>query len=64
MKLEISNKFLNGFVSSWEVENLNSQATAALNLVKSGNGAGSDFLGWYDVPVNYDQDGLQCNLGQ
>ena len=56
MKLEISNKFLNGFVSSWEVENLNSQATAALNLVKSGTGAGSDFLGWYDLPVNYDKD--------
>ncbi len=56
MKLQISNKFLKGFVSEWEVENLNSQAIAALNLVKSGEGAGSDFLGWYDLPVNYDKD--------
>ena len=56
MKLQLSNKFLNGFVSEWEVENLSSQATSALNLVKSGEGAGSDFLGWYDLPVNYDKD--------
>ena len=56
MKLEILNKFLSGFVSPWEVEKLNSQATAALNTVKNGTGAGSDFLGWYDLPVNYDKD--------
>ena len=56
MKLKISNKFLSGFVSPWEVEKLNSQATAALNTVKNGTGAGSDFLGWYDLPVNYDKE--------
>ena len=56
MKLKITDKFLKGFVSSWEIENLESQAKSALNLVKEGNGAGSDFLGWYNLPINYDKD--------
>ena len=56
MKLKISDKFLSGFVSSWEVENLATQAKSAFNTVKEGSGAGSDFLGWYDLPVNYDKE--------
>ena len=56
MNLKISDKFLKKFVSSEEVENLTAQAGAALGLVKNKNGAGSDFLGWYDLPVNYDKE--------
>ena len=56
MKLQISDKFLKDFVAPWEVENLELQAKSALSLVKNKNGAGSDFLGWYDLPINYDKD--------
>jgi len=56
MALKISNKFASAFVSAEEVENLSLQAKCALNVVKSRSGAGSDFLGWYDLPVNYDKD--------
>ncbi|MBE6644992.1 MAG: glucose-6-phosphate isomerase [Ruminococcaceae bacterium] len=56
MKLQINDKFLKRFVSSSEVENLELQAKSALNLVKEGGGAGSDFLGWYNLPINYDKD--------
>lgn len=56
MTLQITNKFLNGFVSAEEIENLKDSAKASLNLVKNKNGAGSDFLGWYDLPENYDKE--------
>jgi len=56
MALKISNDFVRDFVSKEEVENLACQAKSALNTVKAKNGAGSDFLGWYDLPVNYDKE--------
>ena len=56
MNLKLSDKFIKGFVSQEEIDNLTNQAKAALNLVKDGTGAGNDFLGWYDLPINYDKD--------
>ena len=56
MALTISENFVKSFVSAEEVENLALQAKSALEVVKSGTGAGSDFLGWYDLPVNYDKE--------
>ena len=56
MALKISNDFVRDFVSKEEVENLACQAKSALNTVKAKNGAGSDFLGWYDLPLNYDKE--------
>ena len=32
------------------------QALAAIRQLKDGSGAGSDFIGWVDLPVNYDKD--------
>ena len=56
MALKLSDNFAKGFINSNEVENLGYQAKHALNLVKEGTGAGNDFLGWYDLPVNYDKE--------
>ncbi len=56
MNLKLSDKFIKGFVSAEEIKNLENQAKSALNLVKEGNGAGNDFLGWYDLPINYDKE--------
>ena len=59
MALKISNEFVKGFVSQEEIESLVNQAKDALNTVKSKSGAGSDFLGWYDLPANYDKEEFQ-----
>ena len=56
MSLKITDNFTKQFIRSEEIENLANQANAALNLVKTGTGAGSDFLGWYDLPENYDKE--------
>lgn len=44
------------FVSDEEMKNMASQIKAAEELLDSKSGAGSDFLGWTDLPVNYDKD--------
>ncbi|MBR5506091.1 MAG: glucose-6-phosphate isomerase [Clostridia bacterium] len=46
---------LKGFVSESEISNMRIQAEAAAELLHSGSGAGNDFLGWLDLPVNYDK---------
>ena len=56
MTLKITDKFIEDFVSAEEIANLAPSAKASLELVKNGNGAGSDFLGWYDLPENYDRE--------
>ena len=61
MTLSISTKFVNDFVSDDEVKSLEKQAILALNTVKSKNGAGADFLGWYDLPEAYDKEEL-CKI--
>ena len=55
MSLKITDKFAKQFVKANELEGLALQAKAALNLVKTGTGAGHDFLGWYDLPTSYDK---------
>ena len=44
------------FVNDHEVENMKKLACDAKELLVSRNGAGNDFLGWIDLPVNYDKE--------
>ena len=32
------------------------KALDAIRMLKDGSGAGSDFIGWVDLPVSYDKD--------
>ena len=44
------------FISGDEVKNMKKQVLDARQLLLSGEGAGNDFLGWIDLPVNYDRE--------
>ncbi len=44
------------FVQAHEVENMKKQVCSAKDLLVSRNGAGNDFLGWIDLPVDYDKE--------
>ncbi|MCD7739315.1 MAG: glucose-6-phosphate isomerase [Lachnospiraceae bacterium] len=44
------------FIADHEVENIKGQAEAAKKLLLSKEGAGNDFLGWIDLPVDYDKE--------
>jgi len=46
---------LQDFVSMAEIANMRTQVEAAAEILHSGKGAGNDFLGWLDLPVNYDK---------
>lgn len=46
----------NPFIKAHEVEYMSKIATDAKELLVSKTGAGNDFLGWLDLPVNYDKE--------
>ncbi len=48
-----------GFVSAEEMENMKANAMCAKDVLMSRSGAGSDFLGWIDLPVEYDKEEFQ-----
>ena len=55
MSLKIIDSFSKNFVSKDAFDSLANEAKSALRVVKEGSGEGSDFLGWYDLPQNYDK---------
>lgn len=46
----------NGFIKEHEVEYMSKITKDAADLLVSRKGAGNDFLGWIDLPVNYDKE--------
>ena len=56
MSVTLHTKYADGFIRSHEIAALQPQVTAAHELLHSGRGLGNDFLGWMDLPVNYDKE--------
>ena len=49
-------KVLEKFVGQHEVDYLQGQVSQADKMLREGTGPGSDFLGWLDLPENYDKE--------
>ncbi len=47
---------LTGFVAPAEMNNMSALVNTVNEVLLSGKGAGNDFLGWLDLPVNYDKE--------
>ena len=56
MSIKFNGKHLNGFVNQAEWGAIWPQVEAAHRLLEDRNGPGNDFLGWVDLPVNYDKE--------
>ena len=56
MAIKLSEKYLSQFVSAHEYENIKPAVRAAHKMIVERNGAGNDFLGWIDLPENYDKE--------
>ncbi len=56
MSIKLVTKYTDKFVGAHEYDACRDQITLAHNLVESRSGAGNDFLGWVDLPVNYDKE--------
>lgn len=54
IKFDYSN--INKFVKEHEISFMKKQAELAKETLLNKTGQGSDFLGWIDLPVNYDKD--------
>lgn len=49
-------KVLGQSVGTHEVDYMQPQVTLADELLRKGTGAGSDYIGWLDLPENYDKE--------
>lgn len=49
-------KVLDQFVGPHELDYMQAQVTLADSMLRQGTGPGSDFLGWLDLPENYDKE--------
>ena len=56
MTLKLNSKYLDSFVNSDEIAGIKPQVETAAELLHSRKGLGNDFLGWLDLPVNYDKE--------
>jgi len=54
--LKLNERYLKEFVSESELKNIQDEVVKAHNTLTNGTGAGKDFLGWLDLPVNYDKE--------
>lgn len=54
--LHLNTKYLESFIAPHEMEAAKAQAELAAKILEDKSGAGNDFLGWTDLPVNYDKD--------
>ena len=56
MSLKLNDHYLQKFIRSEEYANIQPAITAAHEQLVSRTGPGSDFLGWVDLPENYDKE--------
>lgn len=56
MALVLNDKYVSGFLSNDDMKGIEPIVKSAIAQVKSKNGLGNDFLGWVDLPQNYDKE--------
>ncbi len=56
MAITLSDKHVKEFISQDEYTSIAPQIAAAHDLLHNKTGLGNDFVGWVDLPVNYDKD--------
>ena len=56
MSTKLTKKYVSDFITDDEIYSYQSKITAAHEMLHGKTGAGSDFTGWVDLPVDYDKD--------
>ena len=56
MALKLNSKFVDKYVSANDINAISKEIYAAKNVLDSRTGEGNDFLGWVDLPVDYDKE--------
>ncbi|MBQ3100894.1 MAG: glucose-6-phosphate isomerase [Clostridia bacterium] len=53
MAIRINESYLGKFLSKADLDSIRDEVCASLKTTQESTGAGSDFLGWRDLPLNY-----------
>ena len=56
MALKFNSSYAKDFIRENDLKGLEAQVAAAHETVNAKSGLGNDFLGWVDLPVNYDKE--------
>ena len=56
MALKLNLNYVGKYADKEKFDSMRSEVFAAHKMLTEGTGLGSDFLGWLDLPVNYDKD--------
>lgn len=56
MSLKLNSKYLKDFVNADEMAGIKSQVEAAAEQLHNKTGLGNDFLGWVNLPTDYDKE--------
>lgn len=56
MSISLKTKYLQDFIAPHEMENIKAEAELAAKTLNDRSGAGNDFLGWVELPTNYDKE--------
>lgn len=56
MATKLTDKYLKQFISDHEYEGVAEEVKTAHRVLHSATGLGNDFLGWLNLPTDYDKD--------
>ena len=56
MAIKLNDKYVSSFIGAHEYANMQVQIDTAAKMLRQKSGAGNDFLGWVDLPDNYDKE--------
>ena len=56
MALKLNLNYVGKYADKEKIDSMRSEVSAAHKMLTEGTGLGSDFLGWLDLPVDYDKD--------
>ncbi len=56
MAIKFDSRYVGDIVSQQEISNMESAAVQAMSTLMNKTGEGNDFLGWLDLPTNYDKE--------
>ena len=56
MAFKFSDKYLKNTITKEDLDAIAPEIAAAAKMLDERSGEGNDFLGWVDLPVNYDKE--------
>ena len=56
MAIKLNDKYVSSFINEHECDQIQAQVCAADKMIREKSGAGNAFLGWVDLPDNYDKE--------